>query len=103
VPGAMGMTGDHWPEAQRWKEVPSMQFQAPSLVQGPELAPVEGVEGPEPEPEPVLGAGAGAAVVVAGGATEAVLVAVSKVVASEMVRKTPLEDCEQEPERGVLG
>jgi hypothetical protein len=33
VPGATAWTADQAPLAQRWKEVPSMQFHAPSLVQ----------------------------------------------------------------------
>ena len=41
VPPAMGMVADHEPLAQRWKDVPPMQFHAPSLVQGPVMAPAE--------------------------------------------------------------
>ncbi len=40
VPAAMDKTADHWPDAQRWNEVPEMQFQAPSSVQAPFCAPV---------------------------------------------------------------
>ena len=46
VPDARGWTGDQAPLAQRWYEVPPMQFQFPSVVQGPDSAPaVELLEG----------------------------------------------------------
>ena len=62
VPAAMGMVADHRPEAQRWNAVPPMQFQAPSLVQAPELAPVEG---PVTGGVPVFTGGLAGAVLVA--------------------------------------
>src|SRR5688572_4416482 len=49
VPAAMGITTDHWPEAQRWYWLPPIQFQAPSLEQGPDWTPAAE---PEPDPDP---------------------------------------------------
>ena len=43
VPGAMGWTTDHAPEAHCWKELPAIQLNWPSGVQGPVRAPAEGV------------------------------------------------------------
>lgn len=40
VPAAIAITALHWPDAQRWKLVPSMQFQVPSSLQSPVCAPV---------------------------------------------------------------
>ena len=37
------MTADHEPEAHRWKDEPSMQFQSPSAEQAPVRAPADGV------------------------------------------------------------
>jgi hypothetical protein len=58
VPDARGWTGDQAPLAQRWYEVPPMQFQFPSVVQGPESAPaVELLEGGAGAAELATGAG----------------------------------------------
>jgi hypothetical protein len=58
VPDASGWTGDQAPLAQRWYEVPPMQFQFPSVVQGPESAPaVELLEGGAGAAELATGAG----------------------------------------------
>ena len=70
VPPAMAWTADHWPEAQRWKLVPPIQFHAPSFVHAP-------VKPPPVVPEPVVDPvepedGAAAAADVAGGAAAAV-------------------------------
>jgi len=62
VPPATCWTTLHDPEAQRWNEVPPMQFHIPSLVQGPVKA--------EPEPAGVAGAAEGSAEGAAGGAAE---------------------------------
>jgi hypothetical protein len=35
VPEAICVAADHWPLAQRWKEVPAMQFHCPSSLQAP--------------------------------------------------------------------
>ena len=70
----MGEAGDQAPEAQRWKDEPSAeQYQSPSLVQGPDMAPPvpaeELVEEPEEDPEE---AGAGGETTEADGWAEAV-------------------------------
>ena len=49
VPEASCCTTDHWPDAQRWKELPPIQFQAPSVLQEPVKAPA--LELPEDEGE----------------------------------------------------
>lgn len=64
VPEAMSIGLDHWPLAQRWKELPLMQFQVPSGLQAPDSAPLL-----EPELLGVLdGAGTTDAVAVETGA-----------------------------------
>lgn len=63
VPAAMAICTDQVPLAQRWKEVPATQFQAPSLVQAvPGVMAVPPVE----EPEVPVPAGVEAEVVVEG-------------------------------------
>lgn len=62
VPGAMLIAALHWPEAQRWKLLPSMQFQAPSLLQAPVCAPLP----PPAPPAPPVGAGCEVVVVATG-------------------------------------
>jgi hypothetical protein len=52
VPAAICMAADQAPLAHRWNEEPSMQFQAPSLEQGPDCVPEPPlVVLPEPELE----------------------------------------------------
>jgi hypothetical protein len=60
VPAAIWIVALQLPLAQRWKAAPPTQFQAPSLVHGPESVPplplpLPPVEEPLPEPEPPLG------------------------------------------------
>jgi hypothetical protein len=38
VPAAIDCTADHMPDAQRWNELPPMQFHAPSSVQAVPVA-----------------------------------------------------------------
>lgn len=70
VPEAISWVADHTPEAQRWKDVPEMQFHAPSSLHEPLKAPeLEELEEPELELELELEEGeAGIAAEVADGA-----------------------------------
>ena len=54
MPAAIWIGALHAPLAHRWKAVPAMQFQAPSLVHEPERVPAEPEPEPDPDPEPVL-------------------------------------------------
>lgn len=62
VPVDICWAADQVPEAQRWKEVPEIQFHWPSVLQLPVKTPeLEADPDPEPEGEEVVtGAGAGA-------------------------------------------
>lgn len=85
----MGCTADHAPLAQRWKDVPPIQFHMPSVVQAPVKPPVEPLEPVEPvvseelEPDGAAGATLAAALGLSDetaiGATEGAPVAVTAV------------------------
>lgn len=66
VPVANCWTTDHWPDAQRWNEVPPMQFQVPSVEHEPfrapslELPEEGGVDGAASVADGAAGSGAAA-------------------------------------------
>lgn len=105
VPAAIGITGDHMPEAQRWYEEPSAeQDHSPSSVHAPDCAPVVVPDPLEPDPlepdAPPLAAGkealladVAAAELAAGiGETMAVVVASEAEVPAAPDAKTPAAD-----------
>ena len=60
VPGAIGCTTDHAPEAHCWKLLPPIQFHSPSVGQAPVEAPADGVVVVPDEAGAAAGAAAGA-------------------------------------------